>query len=240
MKKTVQIIVTREETVSAYTGPTVILNGGSATLSASLKEDGTVPIAGRTMNFTLGAQACSGVTLPSGVASCTLTVNSPLGTTIPITVGFAGDAFYLPSAASATAIVFAFPPGGTFLVGDTSAAGGGTVTWWDSSWAKVNAFSHGSAASAMKGFAPGAPVPTSSPSPTCGGAWSTTGGNSAPPPQTGIPSYMGVFTTGSADKSGPSISGTTVSIIVVKVDPGYAPNPGHGGTGTVIATFCHQ
>jgi hypothetical protein len=51
---------------------------------------------------------------------------------------------------------------------------------------------------------------------------------------------MGVFTTNSAVKSGPSISGNTVSIVVVQVNPGYAPNPGHDGTGTVIATFCHQ
>jgi hypothetical protein len=192
------------------------------------------------VDFTLGAQGCSGTTLATGVASCTLVVNSPLGSAIPITAKFAGDAFYLPSSTSATAVVFAFPPGGSFVVGDTSAAGGGTVTWWDSSWAKANTFSDGTAASAMKGFAPGAPVPTSTPPAACGGPWSTTGGNSPPPPSSGIPSFMGVFTTNSAVKSGPSISGNTVSIIVVQVNPGYAPNPGHNGTGTVIATFCHQ
>jgi FtsP/CotA-like multicopper oxidase with cupredoxin domain len=239
VKKDVQITVTKEETATAYTGPTVILNGGNVTLSASLKEDGTVPIAGRTVDFTFGAQACSGTTLPTGVASCTLVANSPLGSAIPITAKFTGDAFYLPSSASATAVVFAFPPGGTFVVGDTS-AGGGTVTWWDSSWSKVNEFSDGTAPSAMKGFAPGAPVPTSTPPTACGGVWSTSGGSSPPPPSTGIPSFMGVFTTNSAVKSGSAISGNTVSIIVVQVNPGYQPNSGHSGTGTVVATFCHQ
>ena len=92
----------------------------------------------------------------------------------------------------------------------------------------------------MKGFAPGAPVPTSTPPAACGGAWSTTGGTSPPPPSSGIPSFMGVFTTNSAVKSGTTISGNTVSIIVVQMNPGYAPNAGGSGTGTVIATFCHQ
>jgi FtsP/CotA-like multicopper oxidase with cupredoxin domain len=241
VKKDVKITVTREETVTVYTGPTVILNGGSVLLSATLKEDGTVPIDGRAVNFTLGAQSCNGSThLPDGVASCTLVVNSPLGSSIPITAAFAGDAFYLPSSASATAVVFAFPPGGSFVVGDTSAAGGGTVTWWDSQWAKTNTFSDGTASSAMKGFAPGAPVPTTTPPAACGGPWSTTGGSSPPPPTSGIPAFMGVFTTNSATKSGSSISGNTVSIVVVQTNPGYAPNAGGNGTGTVIATFCHQ
>ena len=240
VKKDVKITVTKEETATVYTGPTVILNGGNVTLSATLKEDGTVPIAGRTVDFTLGAQLCSGTTLATGIASCTLATNSPLGSAIPITATFAGDAFYLPSSASATAVVFAFPPGGSFVVGDTSAVSGGAVTWWGSQWAKENTFSGGIAPSAMKGFAPGAPVPTTTPPAACGGPWSTTGGNSPPPPESGIPSFMGVFTTNSAVKSGPSISGNTVSIVVVQVNPGYAPNPGHQGTGTVIATFCHQ
>ena len=125
VKKDVKITVTKEETATVYTGPTVILNGGNVTLSATLKEDGTVPIAGRTVNFTLGAQVCSGTTLATGVASCTLATNSQLGSSIPITATFAGDAFYLPSSASATAVVFAFPPGGAFVVGDTSAGSGG-------------------------------------------------------------------------------------------------------------------
>lgn len=240
VKKDVKITVTREETTVAYTGPTVMLNGGNVTLSATLKEDGTVPIAGSTVSFTLGAQSCNGSTLPTGVASCPLVVNSPLGSAIPITATFAGDAFYLPSSATATAVVFAFPPGGSFVVGDTSASGGGTVTWWNSSWATANILSGGLAPSAMKGFAPGAPVPTTTPPAACGGPWSTTGGTSPPPPTSGIPSFMGVFTTSSAVKSGPAVTGNTVSIVVVQVNPGYAPNAGSLGTGTVIATFCHQ
>jgi hypothetical protein len=39
-------------------------------------------------------------------------------------------------------------------------------------------------------------------------------------------------------KAGSSISGTTTSIVIVKTDPGYKNDPGHAGTGTVVATVC--
>jgi len=51
---------------------------------------------------------------------------------------------------------------------------------------------------------------------------------------------MGVLVPSKVTKSGPKISGDANSIVVVKTDPGYAPNPGHAGTGTVVAEFCHQ
>jgi hypothetical protein len=49
---------------------------------------------------------------------------------------------------------------------------------------------------------------------------------------------MGVLVTDSATKSGSTIGGHWARIVVVKVDPGYSPNPGHPGTGTIVATFC--
>jgi hypothetical protein len=39
-------------------------------------------------------------------------------------------------------------------------------------------------------------------------------------------------------KSGSSISGTTTHIVIVKTDAGYKNDPGHAGTGTVVATVC--
>ena len=239
---TLTITVTREETGLTYTGPTVILNGANATLSAVLKKETNSSgpaIATRTVGFTLGAQSCSGVTAANGVAQCTISpVNvAALGTSIPITATFTGDTFYLPSSASATAIVFAFLSRGAFVLGDLSAAAGGTVTWWGSSWANVNSLSGGAAPSAFKGFAGTVSLPTSTPPAACGGPWSTSGGNS-PPPVGSVPSYMGVLVASHADKSGTTISGNTVSIVVVKVNPGYDSNPGSPGTGT-MATYCN-
>jgi hypothetical protein len=34
------------------------------------------------------------------------------------------------------------------------------------------------------------------------------------------------------------ISGTVVHVVIVKTNAGYDSNPGHPGTGTVVATLC--
>jgi WD40 repeat protein len=102
--------ITREETATTYTGPTVIANGANTTFSAVLKEDGAVAVAGRTITITLGsgstAQTCTGTTDATGTVSCSILVNQPLsaGTVV---AGFAGDAFYLPSSSGAATILFA-------------------------------------------------------------------------------------------------------------------------------------
>ena len=49
---------------------------------------------------------------------------------------------------------------------------------------------------------------------------------------------MAVTVSGSSSKSGSTISGNTVHVVIVKTNSGYAPNPGHAGTGTVVATIC--
>jgi MFS family permease len=49
---------------------------------------------------------------------------------------------------------------------------------------------------------------------------------------------MGVVVSSSVHKSGAIISGDAVHIVVVKVNPGYAPNPFSHGTGTIVASFC--
>jgi FtsP/CotA-like multicopper oxidase with cupredoxin domain len=233
---TVEITVIKETTTLEYTGPTVILGGASVTLSAQLLEDDTPPVVGRTVAFTLGAQACNGVTDASGVASCSLAVGSPLGP-VPITATFAGDAYYLGSADADTAIVFAFPSKGAFVVANTSATPGAAVEWWGHSWPAANAPSGGAAPTAFKGFAENVTLPTSTPPAACGSAWTTTGGNSAAPPGT-VPQYMGVLVTSAVGKTGSTIGGNTTSIVVVNVQPGYAANPGKPGKGEVVAVYC--
>jgi hypothetical protein len=47
---------------------------------------------------------------------------------------------------------------------------------------------------------------------------------------------MGVIVTSKALMSGTGVTGDTVHIVVVKTNPGYAPN--HNGTGTVVAQVC--
>jgi hypothetical protein len=229
--------ITKEETTLSYTGDTVIANGGAATLSGVLLEDGTTPISGRTVTFTLGtggtAQICTGITNATGKAKCVINpVNQPLGSDT-VSASFAGDAFYLPSSASANTIAFAFLTSGAFVLGDQSAAVGSSQEFWGAQWSNLNSLSGGDAPASFKGFA----ATLSSEPPKCGIKWTTRPGNSSIPPAT-IPSYMGVLVTPSVTQSGSTISGSAPRIVVVRTDPGYGPDPSTPGTGTVVATFC--
>jgi len=229
-------VITREETTTTYTGPLVILQGKSVTLTGRLLEDGSTPISGRTLTLKLGSQSCTGVTNASGDASCSLVVAVSLGPQA-LSAEFAGDAFYLPSSGTGKeAIVFAFPARGAFVLGNqtvASATPSDSLTWWGSDWSGENDLSGGAANFAFKGFAN---VFSTNP-PACGGTWTTTPGNS-PPPVSGIPSYMGVLVSDSITKSGTIFSGHTVKIVVVVSQAGYSPSPGNPGIGTIIATYC--
>jgi hypothetical protein len=226
--------ITKEETTTTYTGPKVIANGVNTTFSAVLKEDGVVPVPGRTITITLGTgattQTCNGTTDASGTATCTILVNQPLGAGT-VAANFAGDAFYLPSSDSATTILFAFLDHGAFVVGDQTALE--SVEFWGDDWSRVNALSGGPAPDSFKGFA--ASINTDPPA--CGDTWTTRPGNSSVPPAT-LPAFMGVVVSSSISMSGSTISGNVPEIIVVKTDAGYAPDPGHHGTGTVVAVYC--
>jgi hypothetical protein len=222
--------VTREQTtvVAGTVGP--VLRGSTLTLTGTLLEDGVTPIAGRTLSLTLGSKTCTGVTNTAGVATCTVAgSDDPLGPTA-VTVSFAADDFYLAASASGSALLYALADGGgMFVVGDQSAVG--AVTFWGAKWSKLNRVSGGAAPDPFKGYALVPPT-------RCGLRWTTGPGNSPDPPPGPLPAYMAVLVTSSATKSGPSISGTTIHIVIVKTDAGYKDDPGHAGTGMVVATVC--
>jgi len=49
---------------------------------------------------------------------------------------------------------------------------------------------------------------------------------------------MAAIVSNSISKSGSTISDDTVEIVIVQTDSGYVPNPGHPGTGTMVAIIC--
>jgi len=53
-----------------------------------------------------------------------------------------------------------------------------------------------------------------------------------------VPPYMAVVVSSDINKSGSTISGDVQSVVIVKTDAGYASDPGHAGTGTVVAKLC--
>jgi len=107
------------------------------------------------------------------------------------------------------------------------------LTWWGAQWSKQNALSHGAAPAAFKGFI--ASVSTTPPG--CGATWTTGPGNSPPAPSS-VPTYMAVIVTGTVTKSGSTIRGDSVHIVIVKTNAGYGPEPGKPGTGTVVGELC--
>src|SRR5262249_4848745 len=135
--------------------------------------------------------------------------------------------------ATTTILIFGTSAGGNFVIGDGNAAVSTKVTFWGAQWSKKNTLSGGSAPAAFKGF-------ENNPStlPACGTSWSTGPGNSSKPPTGPLPSFMAVLVSSSVSQSGSTITGNTPHVVIVQTNPGYAANPGHAGTGTVVAVLC--
>ena len=110
---------------------------------------------------------------------------------------------------------------------------GTEVTYWGSQWAKDNSLSSGHAPNSFKGFAASAADKPAA----CGGTYTSGPGDSNKPPAT-IPTYIRVLVSSAITKNGSTIAGDIVHIVIVKTDPGYQADPGHPGTGTVVAGVC--
>jgi hypothetical protein len=145
----------------------------------------------------------------------------------------------LTFAASATAATVGGGGGGAspsgFVIGDGNATIGTPVEFWGAQWWTANSLSGGLAPASFKGFANTPETP-----PSCGTSWSTGPGNSSGPPPAPLPELIEVTVASHIVKSGPTISGDTQEVVVVKTNPGYAPNPGHAGTGTVVEVLCQE
>lgn len=144
------------------------------------------------------------------------------------------------TAATCQVIVFAFPTAtGAFVIGDLAdplPIVGDSVTWWSSQWAQLNPMSGGPAPASMKGFAGFEDNPLGTPR-TCGSSWTTDTGNATPPPPS-VPAFMGVLVSSRITQNGSVISGDIKQVVVVRNNPGYAPDPGHTGSGTIVAIVC--
>ncbi len=231
-------VVTLEEASLTYTGAVNVANGNSAMLSGTLPEDGTAPVTGRSIVFTLGsgptAQSCTGITNSLGSAACAIPVAQPLGPG-NIAANFASDGFYRSASAVASALVYENLASGAFVIGDNSASPGSPVNFWGARWAAGNSLSGGPAPSSFKGFADSVGATPS----TCGSTWSTDTGNSSEPPAT-VPSFVAVVVTSSVSQTDSVVSGTVSEIVVVSTNPGYLNDPGDTGAGTVVAILCHS
>lgn len=138
-------------------------------------------------------------------------------------------------APTTTATPTATPQAGGFVIGDLDAVVGRRVTFWGAQWRNANHVSGGSAPASFKGFAN---VLNPNP-PMCGGVWQSDPGNSCHPPAS-VPAFMNVIAASSITQSGSVINGNNRKMVIIQTDPGYGPDPGHTGTGTVTAVICSQ
>jgi Arylsulfotransferase (ASST) len=145
----------------------------------------------------------------------------------------ANDSGGATSSTSCPALIYAFPSGtGAFAIGDKSSAKDADVTFWGGKWSKLNSLTGGLAPDSFNGFGQTLTLPN------CGVAWDATTGNGNAPAANALPTYMGVIVTSSVTQSGSTDSGNAIHIAIVRTKPGYQPDSGHPGTGTVVAQVC--
>lgn len=175
------------------------------------------------------------------------TVAAAAGPTSPGDSGLSGTLLHLPTLTpptptptltpptptATTTPTYTWPAGGAFVVGDLEAGVGNNVLFWGAQWVQNNPMTTGDGPHAFKGFV----NRSSTNPPTCGSTWATDPGNSSDPPQS-IPATMALIVASHVDKNGPVISGDVRQIVVVTTQPGYGPNPGHAGTGTIQSIVC--
>jgi hypothetical protein len=216
-----------------YTGRTAIFTDQSST--------GTLSDFSATISW--GDSSSSPGTISGGPGNAPYTVSgthtyTSTGTfLITTTIKDVGGSTTTTPACSVIIFAFATQKGAAFVIGDLEAGFGNHVTWWSSQWAIINVMSGGAPPNAMKGFAGFEDNFLGLPPPNCGGTWSTDTGNSTPPPPS-VPSFMGVIVSSKVTQSGSIITGNIKQVVVVRTDPGYAPDPGHTGTGTEVAIVC--
>ena len=253
--ETTSFSITPEETTMTYTGPTVILAGGSsATLTATLVEDGANdndgdggsagPMPAETVTLSLGSQSCTGMTNVAGNVTCT----HPVGDRAPRAADrrralrrrrllpgrqrqHDGDRVRLPEHAGCSRSATSPPPRPCRRPRRRSP--GGATTGTCSTTSPV-----APAPSAFKGFAGVVSLPTTTPAAFCSRQLDEHRRQQSRHRRATVPSYMGVIVSSSVTKSGNTVNGDYVKIVVVKTNPGYAPGPFNPGTGKIVATFC--
>jgi hypothetical protein len=206
--------------------------GDTATVTATLTNGCGSPLQGASVAFNVKSGTTgSGTTDANGQASFSYSSLTPGTDTVEASVSNPAGTITSNDVRVNWTAPFA-PGGGAFVIGDRNSATGTAVTFWGAQWAQLNSLSGGAAPASFKGYA------LHPSTPGCRVAWSTDPGNSSPPPAGPLPKYMAVIVTSSVAKAGSAISGNTAHIVIVKTNPGYAPDPGHPGTGTVVSQVC--
>jgi hypothetical protein len=211
-------------------GPHLALDAqGRVTVSARLTwHGGADPLAGKVVTFAAGDVTATATTDANGVATASLALPSEQYT---LAASFAGDANLLPSQA-ATQTVIAYQVSQFVVWGGNPGglAAGQPCQFWGAQWAKQVTGGDYRANNSFKGYADILSAD--------GKTWTASPGGAGNPPAT-VARYILVIVTEHATKDGSTISGTVNGHAIVRVDApqNYRPDPGHAGTGTIVATL---
>ena len=208
--------------------------GTTATVTATFTNSCGQPLSNVAVNFSAlqgpnAGRTGSGATDANGQA--TFSYSSVLTGTDTLRASVINLAGTIPSNTVNVIWLPYAPGGGAFVISDLKDVSGGQAYWWGAQWWKKDPLSTGWAPAAFKGFE------KSNLSPWCGQTWTTRPGNSPPPPRT-VSTSMLVIVSSHITKKGAVISGDIVHIVQVTTRPGYGPNPGHPGTGTIVTQLC--
>jgi hypothetical protein len=217
--------------------PTQTHTIGSTATVTSYFSDGCGPLSNTAVTFVVLSGPNKGTTGTaatdaSGMASFTyISLKSGIDT---VQASVANPAGTIDSNTVVVNWIGTFLAHGAFVIADTAAVLNGHVEFWGAQWAKNNHPSRAAAPNAFKGFAD---TTTTAP-PTCGATWTARAGNSSKPPAGPLPTDMVIIVSSKVTQKGSTISGNILHLVVVKVNRGYAPNPGHAGTGKVEGVVC--
>jgi DNA-binding beta-propeller fold protein YncE len=243
-------VVLNPTATSVSCTPSTVIAGQTSTCTAKVTDTaesgpttptGTVSFTSNGPGSFTGSGSCT-LAGSGASASCSVSYTPSATTSTPvrpdtITAAYNGDSTHTTSKGTTSVKVLSITllAHGSFVIGDQNATVGNPVTFWGSTWSSLNTLTGGAAPASFKGFA--SHVPNNPPQ--CEANWTSEPGNSSSPPAT-IPQYMAVIAASKITKSGSTISGNTVKVMIVKTNPGYAPDPGHPGTGTVVAQICPE
>ena len=222
--------VTPEETTLTITSAAAQATG-DVTVQAMLQEDGESPIAGRTIRFTAGGATATGTTDASGVATVTLSLSPDQ---YQVTATFIGDDYYRPASA-VTQTLYVYQPTSFVIWGGNppmptdqpaNITVGTDYLFWGAQWSKQVTGGTFPNSRDFKGYADS----------VGDGTWTSRPGNSSKPPSS-VGRYIGVIVTTTVTKQGSTISGNVVELAIIRVDnpSQYRPDPGHAGSGVVVA-----
>jgi fibro-slime domain-containing protein/RHS repeat-associated protein len=221
--------VTREQTTLTITSPAALATG-EAVARAVLREDGSLPIAGRQILFQVGSASFQAVTDAQGVA----TVNLGLaGGEHELVATFAVDAFYRQATAR-LARLLVYEPGQFVIWGgnapalDQALPLGHSYVFWGAQWADQVHAGDFSANPSFKGYADEVSPDLRE--------WRTRPGDASQPPPT-VPAYLGILIATHIQKDGDTERGNIAGIGVMRVtDPAaYRADPGHPASGILLA-----